>query len=261
MTVAGQRVLITGANRGIGRELALGLAGHGWEIGLLGRDEEALERVARECRERGRAAVSAVADVVDRDAVDAAVERVATALGGLDLLVNNAGVIEPAEQDFVSADLEETWRVMEVNVRGPMVVSHAALRRMLPAGGGRIVNINSGAGHKVMTAYTGYAVSKGALMRLTTQLDAQYRDRGIYVFDVAPGHVKTDMTAPMPMHAGRTDWTPPQAVVDLVAGIGSGRLDELAGRYVRAGADTVEALLERRAEIVERDARALRLSS
>ncbi|NEE01855.1 SDR family NAD(P)-dependent oxidoreductase [Phytoactinopolyspora halotolerans] len=257
---AARTALITGASRGIGRSLALGLAEHGVAVGLLARDQDRLDEVAAECRERGVAAVGVTADVVDRAAVERAVRTVADALGGIDLLVNNAGVIEPGDADFVAADVEETWRVVEVNVRGPILVTHATLRTMLEAGGGRIVNLNSGAGYKAMTSYTGYTVSKGALARLTTQLDAQYRVRGVFVFDLAPGHVKTDMTTPMPMHAGRTDWTDPEEVAAMVTAIGDGRLDELAGRYFRAGTDTVESLLEQKAAILDANARVLTLA-
>lgn len=256
--VTGRRALITGASRGIGAALAGGLAERGWDVGLLARDETALAEVAQRCRAAGVRAVVAAADVVDAGQVQAAVARVAGELGGVDLLVNNAGVIEPTDEDFVAAGVARTWRVIEVNLRGPMTVTHAVLGVMMP-GGGRVVNLNSGAGHKAMSGYTGYAVSKGALARFTTQLDAQFRERGVYAFDVAPGHVETDMTRDMPMHAGRTDWTPPSAVVDLVAGIGEGRLDGLSGRFIRAGADTVESLLEQQAQITQADARRLRL--
>lgn len=252
--------LVTGANRGIGRELALGLTRHGWALGLLGRDLAAVEAVADECRRRGAEVAVAAADVVDRAAVEAAVGQVADALGGIDLLVNNAGVIEAVEAPFLDTDVDESWRVVEVNVRGPMLVTYAALPRLLAGEGRRVVNLNSGAGHRAMTAYTGYAVSKGALARLTTQLDAQYRGQGLRVFDVAPGHVETDMTTAMPMHAGRSEWTPPEALVDLVAAIGEGRLDALAGRYFRAGTDTVDSLTAQAQTIVAADARVLRLS-
>jgi short-subunit dehydrogenase len=259
MTAPCERALITGASRGIGRELALGLAKRGMAVGLLARNREALEQVAEECRKHGAPVAVAAADVVDRESVVAAVGELNQALGGIDLLINNAGVIEPAEQDFLQTSIDDTWRVVEVNVLGPMLVTHTVLPLMLRADGGRVVNLNSGAGHKAMTSYTGYAVSKGALARLTTQLDAQYRDQGVYAFDVAPGHVETEMTTAMPMHEGRTNWTPPEAVVELVAGIGEGRLDDLAGRFFRAGADTVESLEARREEIIERHARVLDL--
>ncbi|NDL57339.1 SDR family NAD(P)-dependent oxidoreductase [Phytoactinopolyspora mesophila] len=260
MTAPCERALITGASRGIGRELAVGLAERGLAVGLLARDPGALDQVAGECRAHGVPVAVAAADVVDRDAVGTAVRAVNDALGGIDLLINNAGVIERTDQDFLQTSIDETWRVVEVNVLGPMLVTHTVLPLMLRADGGRVVNLNSGAGYKAMASYTGYAVSKGALARLTTQLDAQFRDQGVYAFDVAPGHVKTEMTTPMPMHAGRTDWTPPEVVVELVAGIGEGRLDELAGRYFRAGADTVESLTARRGEIIEQHARVLDLA-
>lgn len=254
------RALVTGASRGIGREIAVGLAGRGWGVGLIARDETALGTVADEVRAAGGAVAVGVADVTRRDQVEAAVSAVEASLGGIDLLVNNAGVIESVEAPFLDTDLEESWRVVEVNVRGPMVVTHAVLPRMLAAGGGRVVNLNSGAGHRAMTVYTGYAVGKGALARFTTQLDTQYRARGLRIFDLAPGHVETGMTTSMPMHDGRTSWTPPEAVVDLVDALGRGRLDAVAGRFVRAGADTVESLLAAADTIVERDARVLRLA-
>lgn len=259
-SLASKRALITGASRGIGRELALGLAERGLSMGLVARDEAALEAVAAECRALGATTAVAAADVVDWLAVANAVREITAALGGVDLLVNNAGVIEPVEEDFLTTGAEDTWRVVETNVRGPLLVTHAVLPSMLAGGGGRIVNVSSGAAYKAMTVYTGYAVSKGALARFTTQLDAQYRDRGVYAFDVTPGHVETDMTLSMPTHGGRTEWTPPSAVVELVAAIADGRLDELAGRHVRAGTDTVESLLARTPEILERDARVLRLA-
>jgi short-subunit dehydrogenase len=260
MGTHGRRALITGASRGIGRELAIGLAGRGWSLGLLARDREALERVAGECARHDAAVAVATADVVDRAAVERAVQIVVDELGGVDLLVNNAGVIEATAADFATVDVEETWRVVEVNVRGAMLVTHAALPTMLAAGGGRIVNINSGAAHDVRPVYTGYTVGKGALARFTSQLDAQFRARGVHAFDLSPGVVQTDMTASMPMHAGRTEWTQPETVVELVAALGDGVLDELGGRFFRAGVDTVESLLSQQAAILEADARILRLA-
>ncbi len=257
----GHTALITGASRGIGRELALGLADRGVALGLVARDATRLDAVVQECRSRGAVTVGVGADVTDGDDVQEAVEAVAASLDRIDLLVNNAGAIEPVEQAFLDTDVEDSWRVVEVNVLGPMLVTHAALPTMLAGGGGRIVNLNSGSGHKAQGVYTGYAISKGALARLTTMLDAQYRDQGLYAFDVAPGHVRTDMTQAMPMHAGRTDWTSPDTVVDLIAAIASGRLDALSGRFFRAGADTAESLLARKDTILERDARTLRLVS
>lgn len=254
--------LVTGANRGIGRHIALGVAARGDKVGLLGRDAAALDDVARQCREAGGDAHPVVADVVDPQAVVRAVREVAQHFGTIDLLVNNAAIIESVEAPFDEVPVDESWRVIEVGVRGAMNVTHAALPVMLDAGGGRIVNINSGAAYKAGSAdtvYTAYGMSKAALALFTRRLDHTYRDRGVRAFDVAPGVVRTDMTGSMPIHNQRTEWTAPSAVVDLVAEIADGRLDELSGRFFRAGADTVDGLLARSDAIRERDARVLRL--
>jgi 3-oxoacyl-[acyl-carrier protein] reductase len=262
---APRTALVTGAGRGIGRGLALGLVRAGWDVALAGRTRAHLDAVAEEARAArpgARVVVEAV-DVVDRDAVAAAVARVEEAfadLGGLGLLVNNAGVIERAEVDLVADDVEDVWRVIETNVRGPLLLAHAVLPGMLARGSGHVVNINSGSGHRPSGVYTGYGISKGALARLTTMLDAQYADLGVTVLDVAPGVVVTDMTQAMPLHDDRTEWTPVEATVELVDAFGSGRLDALHGRFVRAGTDTPENLAALADRIVAADARTLRLA-
>ena len=253
---------MTGAGRGIGAGLALGLAAHGYRLVLLGRTLEHLDATAARIRaERPGADVTTVAvDLVDRAAVEAAARAAEAALGRVELLVHNAGVIEQAELPFAEDDVEDVWRVVETNVRGPLLLTHALLPGMLAAGGGRIVHVNSGSGYRGARTYTGYHVSKGALARVTTQLDTQYRDRGLLVFDLAPGVVATDMTAGMPVHDDRTSWTPVETVADLLVEIGDGALDALAGRFVRAGTDTAASLADRTEQILATDARRLTLS-
>lgn len=259
--------LVTGAGRGIGRGLAIGLVRAGWDVALVGRTREHLDAVAAECRELASAAsrvVVAVADVVDRAAVTRAVAQVEEAFasaGGIGLLVNNAGVIEHRELDLVADDVEDVWRVIETNVRGPLLMSHAVLPGMLARGSGYVVDINSGSGYRPATEYTGYGISKGALARLTTMLHRQYASRGVRSLDVAPGVVVTDMTRAMPVHDDRTEWTPVEATVALVDAFGSGRLDALSGRFVRAGADTEESLRAAAGRIEAADARTLRLAT
>ncbi|MFI2754582.1 SDR family NAD(P)-dependent oxidoreductase [Cellulomonas sp. P22] len=263
MTDAPRTALVTGAGRGIGRGIAHGLAGAGWSLALVGRTRAHLDQVADECRALGADVSVATADLVDPAAVETAVGHVLDAFapaGGLGLLVNNAGVIERTEVPFAQDDPAETWRVIETNVRGPLLVTHAVLPGMLARGAGRVVNMNSGAGHRALDVYTGYAISKGALSRFTRLLDAQYRDAGLRVFDLAPGVVATDMTGAMPMHDTRADWTPVEAVAELVVAMGEGELDVLSGRFVRAGADTPASLLAEAERVVAADARVLRLA-
>lgn len=262
---AARTAVVTGAGRGIGRGIALGLAEAGYAVVLVGRTRAHLESVATEIGARtgdpGRAVVVPV-ELTDGPGVHQAGSVIEDALaqrGGVGLLVNNAGVIERTEAAFADDDVEDVWRVIEVNLRGPLLLTRALLPGMLDRGIGRVVNINSGAGHKASAHHTGYAISKGALSRLTTLLDAQYRDRGVRSFDLAPGVVRTDMTARMPAHAGRTTWTPVEASVELLLAVGDGQLDALSGRFLRAGSDTVAELATRTYEVLVADARTLRM--
>ena len=141
--------LVTGAGRGIGRGIALGLAQAGYAVALVGPDARAPGR--RRGGDRRPDVCVAAADLIDATAVLDAVARVEEELGGIGLLVNNAGVIERAEVPFVEDDVEDSWRVIEANVRGPLLVTHAVLPGMLARGDGRVLNLNSGAGHRAMT--------------------------------------------------------------------------------------------------------------
>ncbi|WP_225755081.1 SDR family NAD(P)-dependent oxidoreductase [Actinotalea sp. Marseille-Q4924] len=264
---APRTAVVTGAGRGIGRGLALGLAEHGYAVALLGRTAEHLEAVAEAiataAADAGRDAPPTVVvpvELTDAGSVAGAVERVEEAfadLGGVGLLVNNAGVIERVEAPLLDTDVEETWRVVETNVRGPLLLTQALLGGMLQRGGGRIVNINSGAAYGLSRSYTGYGISKGALARLTTLVDTQYRDQGIRAFDLAPGVVRTDMTTSMPLHDDREHWTPVEASVELLVAVGDGDLDPLSGRFLRAGSDTPHSLEQHAYDILVTDSRRL----
>lgn len=257
--------VVTGAGRGIGRELALGLARHGWSLGLVGRTPERLAETAAlvaAARTAPDAAptVTAAVDLTDAAATHAAVARLEAALGGVGLLVNNAGVLEQREAPFADDDVDDVWRVVEGTLRVAMNATHAVLPAMTARGGGRVVNISSGFAYRSgIAAYTGYQVGKAALARFTSALDSQYRAQGLRAFDLAPGVVPTDMSTAMPMHAERTEWTPVEAVVDLLVGVGEGRLDRLSGRLLRAGADTVTGLEARAEQVLAADARRMRL--
>jgi NAD(P)-dependent dehydrogenase (short-subunit alcohol dehydrogenase family) len=116
---------------------------------------------------------------------------------------------------------------------------------MLAAGGGRVVNVNSGAARRAGADASAYNVSKTALARLTGSTHLAGWGRGIRAFDLMPGVVRTDMTEGMDVHTTRTEWTDPETVTELVLALVSGDLDAWSGRFVRAGADTVASLLAR----------------
>ncbi|WP_338747912.1 SDR family oxidoreductase [Janibacter alittae] len=213
--------VVTGASRGIGQVLADALEGAGWSV------------------ERGS---SAVADVTDVASVRRWVDDVLARHERIDLLVNNAGTID-AEVPIEESDPDDWWRSIEVNVRGPYLMTRAVLPTLLAQGSGRIINLNSGSGTKSGEVASAYNVGKSALGRITGSTHQSGQAKGVLAFDFAPGVVYTDMTRSMPRHDGRTDWTDPRDVVELFLALADGRLDAWSGRMVRAGADTVEALL------------------
>lgn len=192
--------LITGASSGLGRGLALRLAGDGYALGLAARREERLADLVREIEAAGGRAVALPCDVSDREAVRDAVERCRAALGGIDLLVANAGVSENTFPDRLDAgDVE---RILGVNFLGAVYAVEAVLPAMLERGSGHLVGVTSLAGYGGLPLTAAYSASKGALHNFLESLRIDLRGTGIDVTVIAPGYVRTAMTAaneyPMP---------------------------------------------------------------
>ena len=241
--LTGQVALVTGASTGIGRALVDGLAARGMAVAGLARNEQRLTTAMAEVAQAtGVQTLAVAADVTDRDAVDAAVARVAGELGRVDLLVNNAGLIDADEVPVWEADPDQWWDVVGSHVRGAQLLVRAVVPGMLARGHGRVVNVGSGMGVRANRDYSAYSVAKTGLMRLTEALDLALQGSGVHAFDVAPGVVDTPMTRSMEMWRDFTDWTPPERVVELIAAIAAGELDAWAGRFVRAGKDDLDAL-------------------
>jgi glucose 1-dehydrogenase/3-oxoacyl-[acyl-carrier protein] reductase len=195
MKLAGKVALVTGAARGIGRGIAEVLAEEGADVAIndIAGPEKA-EAVAEYVRSRGRRAVTVMADVSQRAAVEGMFERVWEELGPIDILVNNAGIetIVP----FLELTDEEWSRVVDVNLRGPWLCSQVFCRRVVGAGRkAAIVMIGSVQAGKVLPGRTHYAPSKLALEALTRNLSAEMTPLGIRVNCVHPGLIDTDMTA------------------------------------------------------------------
>ena len=242
--------LITGGGRGIGAGIARELAAAGMRVAVSSRTREQVEAIAGEIG--GLAVVADVSSPGDAEAMVAEVER---GLGPVDLLVNNAGVAHWGGKAWED-DPEDWWRVFEINVLGPFLVSRAVIPGMIERGRGRIVNTGSGSGYLPGQATTAYGASKAALARLGEGLALQLEPYGIPVFTFSPGLVKTDMTAPFP---DDMPWTPPELAPRLVRVLASGRADKLSGRYIHAEHDDIEDLIRRADEIVENDLNAIRL--
>ncbi|GAT69277.1 3-oxoacyl-ACP reductase [Planomonospora sphaerica] len=242
-TLKGQVALITGAGRGIGRRLAVGLAGEGVSVGLVGRDRGRLEETARGCAERGAAVTVAVADVRSAESIRDAVEHVRGALGPLNLLVNNAGLVDRGEVPFWEADPGHWWDVFETNFRGTVNACQAAVPDMVRRGQGRIVNINSIFAVRGDIRYSAYSASKAALLALSETLNGAFAQRGVHLFDISPGAVRTDMTLGMAICRNREEWTDPARIVTAVIRVARGELDPLAGQFLHVGVDDLDELL------------------
>lgn len=242
MSPGTRTALVTGANRGLGRTMALGLARSGIAVGLLGRSEPGLAAVAKEITAAGGRAVVALADVRDFEVVEDAVAVVEDALGEVDLLVNSAGVIDPVEAPAWEADPDDWWSVVEIDLRGPFHLVRAVVPGMVERGHGRVVNLNSNAGAQDREIYSAYCAAKAGLFRLTGNLHLAGNAHGLRSFEISPGTMRSDMTASMPLHANRTEWADPQWLVDLLLGVAGGRLDPWSGCFLRVGVDTVESL-------------------
>ena len=189
-----QVALVTGANRGIGRAIAAGLAERGYLVLLTARDRSVAERAAADLARHGTL-VALQLDVTDQASVDRAIGEVADRYGHLDALVNNAGAYYDDDQRTVSADLAIVEAALAVNLLGPWRLCLAALPLMRWERAGRIVNVSSGAGafNEAGGGTPAYSVSKAALNMLTVRLAAELRGSGILVNACCPGWVRTDM--------------------------------------------------------------------
>ena len=258
-TLEGQVGLVTGAGRGIGREIALGLAEQGMNVGVLGRNRDALADTLRSCVRHGVKCVAVPADVTHFGAVREAVRTIERDLGPVDLLVNNAGQVDRGEVPLWESDPGQWWSVVETNLRGPYNLLRTVLPGMVERQRGRVVNINSGMALRPEWRYSAYSTSKTALLRLGDNVAGPLRPHGVTVLDISPGAVDTAMTAGMPMFADMVHWGSIPLLVSTVVDAGRGRLDLLHGRFLHLGQDNVGELLEQAGLISEHDARTLRL--
>jgi NAD(P)-dependent dehydrogenase (short-subunit alcohol dehydrogenase family) len=241
--LSGQVALVTGASTGIGRHLVEGLAARGASVAGLARGAERLQTAMAEVAEAtGARTLAVAANVTDRSSVDAAVGEVVGELGRIDLLVNNAGVIDELEVPLWEADPDQWWDVVTTHVKGGFLLCRTVVPWMVLRNRGRVINIASGMSVRARPEYSAYSVSKTGLMRMTEALAGALEGSDVRAFDVAPGVVETEMTRAMPMWKGFTDWTPPEKVVEIVTAIAAGELDQWSGRFLRAGKDDVAAL-------------------
>lgn len=245
-------VLITGGVRGIGLHLSRAFAEAGYAVVLTATAaDRAAQAAAQLAAETGAAVFGAGVDVIDsasvRDLAATVGELEARAGASLRVVINNAGRIESTEGPVWDADPESLAAVIATNVTGPLLVVNALAPRLLEVAAAtgrptRIIDLNSGSGARGTNEYAAYSASKAALFRLADSVHHYGYPKGLRIFEMAPGVIESDMTHSMPLHDDRADWTSPQELTALALGLASGDLDEFSGRYVRAGADTMESL-------------------
>lgn len=197
--LTGTRVWVTGASRGIGRATALGFAAAGAAVALTARSEPALKEVAAEIEALGGQALVLVGSVSDGHAVADAADTIRSEWGGLDALVNCAGV-SPTFKRAEHVEDEEWRNVLDINVTGSFLCAREAGKLMLEGPGGSVVNISSIHGQVGMERMAAYSASKGAVDALTRTLALEWAGRGIRVNTLSPGYFETDMTEALREH-------------------------------------------------------------
>lgn len=200
----GRRALVTGGSRGVGAATArmLGRAGADVAISYRRRDEEA-QAVVRELRGQGVTAWAEAGDLADPDAVDRLFERVGAELGGLDILVANAGIWPPEDVPIARMSTEQWHRTVAVNLDAVFYCVRAAAGMI--ADGGRIVVVSSTAGQRGEANHGDYAATKGALISLVKGVAVELAPRGVTVNTVAPGWIDTEMAADPYADGGRRE--------------------------------------------------------
>ena len=187
--LTGQTALITGASRGIGAETARAFAAAGATLCLIARSADELKAVAAEL---GTQTLVQTCDISDYTSVSAAVDATIKTFGRLDIVINNAGAIEPISH-LSSVDPDGWDKVIDVNLKGVFYAMRAALPHMLGRGSGTIITVSSGAAHNPVEAWSHYCASKAGVAMLTECLHLENGASGIRAMGMSPGTVATQM--------------------------------------------------------------------
>lgn len=188
--------LVTGASRGIGRAIALALAGQGATVVGTATSEKGAEAITGYLREAGLKGRGMVLNVTDADGVETVIRQVTDDLGGISILVNNAGI---TRDNLMMRMKDEEWdAIIQTNLTAVWRVTRGVLRGMMKARRGRIINVGSVVGSTGNAGQTNYAAAKAGLVGMGKSLAREVGSRGITVNTVAPGFIDTDMTRALP---------------------------------------------------------------
>ncbi len=198
----GKVAVVTGGSRGIGRAIALGLSAQGAKVAICARNLEAAQKVVAEIEATGAEGIAVAADISRESEAEGLIQAGVKRFGRLDILVNNAGI---TRDGLLIRMKEEDWdAVLDVNLKGAFFTTRAALRPMLRAQSGRIVNISSVAGTMGIPGQANYSAAKAGLNGFTKAVAKEVASRSITVNAVAPGFIETEMTAVLSEDRKRT---------------------------------------------------------
>ena len=239
--LTGRVAVVTGGNGGIGRGIALGLAEAGAAVAVFGRNEEKNQRVLSELKAIGVPSVALRVDVTNRAGLQPALNRVENELGGISILVNNAGTVSLS--GGVLQEKSEDWdSVIETQLNAVFLLSKLAARSMVSHKFGKIINIGSMYSFFGSGLVPSYSAAKGAIVQLTKSMAIELAPHNIQVNAIAPGWIETDMTAPvrtMPLNdeilartpAGR--WGQPEELAGTAVYLASRASDFVTGTTIR----------------------------
>jgi NAD(P)-dependent dehydrogenase (short-subunit alcohol dehydrogenase family) len=249
MPLANLKIFLTGASRGIGAALAETLARAGAGVAIVARDEAKLAEVASLIKSQGGVAIPLAADVAHQVEVTAAVSRAEEQLGGIDILINAAGIQAPIGP-FAENDLADWEHAFQVNLMGPVRTMHAVLPIMRAQRCGKIINFSGGGATGPRPHFSAYAAAKAALVRLTETLALELNPFNIQINAVAPGAVNTQMLDEViaageqageeyhqALERARTGGTPLALICELVLFLASPASGCLTGKLISAPHD------------------------
>jgi NAD(P)-dependent dehydrogenase (short-subunit alcohol dehydrogenase family) len=212
--ISGKTALVTGASRGIGKSISLALAGSGARVVLSARNVEKLRQVEEEIREKGGEAAVIPCDLAKEGDISSLFARIGEQFGGLDISVHNAGI--GYFEEVVEFPLDKFDEIFRVNMRGTFLCCKSAMKLMIPAGSGHIINISSMQGIKGYPKHGVYAASKHGIVGLTKSLSAEAQQHNIRVSVILPGGVDTELIVESRPTLDRSEYIHPEDISKAV---------------------------------------------
>jgi NAD(P)-dependent dehydrogenase (short-subunit alcohol dehydrogenase family) len=255
----GQVAIVTGAGRGIGKGIALRFAAEGAAVAVTSRNKAQLDQVVGEIEAAGGRAMAVAGDVTRREDVARVVRGAEEKLGGITLLVNNAGIPGPYGPIGV-VDPDKWWAAQEVHLRAPLLFLSAVLPGMIERRAGRVINISSPRSHMLTPSLSAYSLGKSAQNRLAELVANEVKEQGVKAFALDPGSIMTEMADETMGDPDAQRWVPKMVerlnqmkgklgpldgiawCTDRCVAFATGRYDALSGRYIDRTEDPEELL-------------------